>query len=100
MSLYVISLENVGGSLSRLNEADKEVFFSEVKNLIKIIKWNQERFLQEKSTRRQLYNLNKKLDLDIDIEMNSGEDSDEEEIKGGQASSSSRRNNSVTSFVK
>ena len=49
------------------------MFFSEVKNLIKTIKWNQERYLQEKETRRQLFNLNKKLDLDIDIEMHSDE---------------------------
>lgn len=73
VSLYVNCLEHVGESLLRLTESDKEVFFSEVKNLIKIIKWNQERYLQEKETRRQLFNLNKKLDLDIDIEMHSDE---------------------------
>jgi len=43
VSLYVKCLERVGDILCRLNEPDREVFFTEVKNLIKIISWNQER---------------------------------------------------------
>lgn len=40
VQLYVKCLERVGEILNRLAEPDREVFYSEVKNLIKIISWN------------------------------------------------------------
>ena len=43
VTLFVSCLERVSERLNRLKESDREVFFSEVKNLIKIIKWTQER---------------------------------------------------------
>ena len=62
MILYVDCLNRVSECLSLLSESDKEVFFSEVKNLIKIIK-------QEKQTRLRFIEDAKKKSLLIDMEM-------------------------------
>ena len=48
VTLYVTCMESVGRCLARLSEADKEFYFSEVKNLIKIIKQEQRRHLKER----------------------------------------------------
>ena len=70
-------LERVSDRLSNLTESDKEVFYSEVKNLIKIISWNQERFQKMKEDKKQIAMVNKKFSLNLDIEMLS-DDSDSE----------------------
>ena len=44
MTLFVNCLEHVSYCLQQLSEQDKEVFFTEVKTLIKIIKWNKEKY--------------------------------------------------------
>ena len=48
VTLFVNCLEHVSYCLQQLSEQDKEVFFTEVKTLIKIIKWNKEKYQQEK----------------------------------------------------
>lgn len=82
-------LERVSDRLSNLTESDKEVFYSEVKNLIKIISWNQERFQKEKEAKKQIAMVNKKFGLNLDVEMVS--DDSDSELAGEESKHSSKR---------
>jgi hypothetical protein len=52
ISLYENCLQSISSNVSLLNRSDKEVYYSEVKNLIKIIQWNQKRYLQDRDLRK------------------------------------------------
>ena len=56
LSLYVSCLINVEKLLAAnlLTIQEKEVYYSEVKNLIKIIKWNQSRYMADKLRKKRV----------------------------------------------
>ena len=69
---------------------EKEVYYSEVKNLIKIIKWNQSRYMADKLRKKRVSSQMKQRGITLDVEMIS-EDSEEEK----QSVRSSKRSSSL-----
>lgn len=88
----------MGKNLSRISECDKEVFFSEVKNLIKIIRRGQAQFQLEKIERKKMNKLKRKLGLLSGIDVHMESDSSDEEKKNLQEETkqSKRRDMSAT----
>jgi hypothetical protein len=72
-------LNSISSNVSQLNKSDKEVFYSEVKHLVKIIQWNKEKYSREKEQQKQkcMYGFN------MEIDAVNAEDSSDEELKSG-----------------
>lgn len=68
-------LNSISSNVNQLNKSDKEVFYSEVKHLVKIIQWNKDKYYREKEQQKQkrMYGINMEIDA-----VNAEESSDEE----------------------
>ena len=68
-------LNTIGPNVRGLIKSDKEVFYSEVKHLVKIIQWTKEKYLRAKECRRQSRFCGQGMDVDA---VYSGDSSEEE----------------------
>ena len=68
-------LNSISSNVNQLNKSDKEVFYSEVKHLVKIIQWNKDKYSREKEQQKQkrMYGINMEIDA-----VNAEDSSDEE----------------------
>ena len=68
-------LNTIGPNVRGLIKSDKEVFYSEVKHLVKIIQWTKEKYLRSKENWKQSRFTGQGMDVDT---MHSGDSSEEE----------------------
>ena len=68
-------LNSISSNVNQLNKSDKEVFYSEVKHLVKIIQWNKDKYSREKEQQKQkrMYGINMEIDA-VNAEDSSGEE--------------------------